>query len=72
MVVTPYGSLTYNLRILLLSVLRAMVKIEFSTKAVFVLGEKHFRKCFSVFTGVWLRTENAFSGNAFQLAFKRV
>ena len=29
------------------------------------LGEKHFRKCFSVFTGVWLRTENAFFENAF-------
>ena len=41
-------------------------------KAVFVLGENHFRKCFSVFTGVWLRTENAFSGNAFQLACQRV
>ena len=32
------------------------------------MGENHFRKCFSVFTGVWLRMENAFSGNAFQLS----
>ena len=51
------------------------VKLEFDMKlefikieAVFVLCEKHFRKCFSIFTGIWLRTENAFSGNAFQLA----
>ena len=31
-----------------------------------------FGNVFHLFTGVWLRTENAFSGNAFQLAFKRV
>ena len=35
---------------------------------MFVLGENHFWKCFSVFTGVWLRMENVFFGNAFQLA----
>ena len=34
---------------------------------MFVLGENHFRKCFSVNAGVWLRMENKFSGNAFQL-----
>ena len=36
-------------------------------QAVFVLGENHFRKYFSVFIGVWLRMENAFFGNGFQL-----
>ena len=37
-----------------------------STKAMFVLGENHFQKCFSVNVGVWLRIENKFFGNGFQ------
>ena len=36
-------------------------------KAVFVLASNRFRKCFSVNAGVWLRMENKFSGNYFQL-----
>ena len=36
-------------------------RVIFAFQAVFVLGEKHFRKCFSVFTGIQLRTKNAFS-----------
>ena len=39
----------------------------FHSKAMFVLTSNHFRKCFSVNVGVWLRMENKFSGNAFQL-----
>ena len=34
---------------------------------MFVLASNHFRKCFSVNAGVWLRMENKFSENAFQL-----
>ena len=34
---------------------------------MFVLASNHFRKYFSVNAGVWLRMENKFSGNAFQL-----
>ena len=34
-------------------------------KAVFVLGENHFRKYFSVNTGIWLCMENKFFENAF-------
>ena len=36
-------------------------------KVVFVLASNRFRKCFSVNAGVWLRMENKFSGNYFQL-----
>ena len=36
-------------------------------KAVFVLVSNHFRKCFSINAGVWLRMENKFSENYFQL-----
>jgi len=49
-------------RIILLMLLTSM-----ETKAVFVLGENHFRKCFFVNAGVWLRMENKFFENAFQL-----
>ena len=42
-------------------------KEERKKLAVFVLASNHFRKCFSVNTGVWLRMENKFSGNYFQL-----
>ena len=34
---------------------------------MFVLASNHFRKCFSVNASVWLRIENKFSENAFQL-----
>ena len=34
---------------------------------MFVLASNHFRKCFSVNAGVWLRMENKFSGNYIQL-----
>ena len=34
---------------------------------MFVLTSNHFRKCFSVNTGVWLRMENKFSKKYFQL-----
>ena len=34
---------------------------------MFVLASKHFQKCFSVNVSVWLRMENKFSENAFQL-----
>ena len=34
---------------------------------MFVLASNHFRKCFSVNVGVWLRMENKFSENGFQL-----
>ena len=34
---------------------------------MFVLASNHFRKCFSVNVGVWLRMENKFFGNYFQL-----
>ena len=34
---------------------------------MFVLASNHFRKCFFVNVGVWLRMENKFSGNTFQL-----
>ena len=37
------------------------------TKAMFVLGENHFRKYFSVNVGVWLYMENSIFGNVFQL-----
>ena len=40
---------------------------KLKTKAVFVLASNRFRKCFSVNAGVWLRMENKFSGNYFQL-----
>ena len=36
-------------------------------KAVFVLISNHFRKCFFVNAGVWLRMENKFSRKYFQL-----
>ena len=38
-----------------------------SIKAVFVLASNHFRKCFSVNAGVWLRMENKFFRKYFQL-----
>ena len=34
---------------------------------MFVLTSNHFRKCFSINTGVWLCMENKFSGKYFQL-----
>ena len=34
---------------------------------MFVLASNHFRKCFFVNAGVWLRMENKFSGKYFQL-----
>ena len=34
---------------------------------MFVLASNHFQKCFSVNASVWLRMENNFSGNYFQL-----
>ena len=46
---------------------REMNRSSDETKAVFVLGENHFRKYFSVNVGVWLYMENSISGNAFQL-----
>ena len=42
-------------------------KEERKKLAVFVLASNHFRKCFSVNAGVWLRMENKFSRNYFQL-----
>ena len=51
-----------------ISIIINNIPIRDKTKAVFVLGKNHFRKCFSIFTGVWLRMENAFSRNAFQLS----
>ena len=38
-----------------------------SIKVVFVLASNHFRKCFSVNAGVWLRMENKFFRKYFQL-----
>ena len=35
--------------------------------AMFVLASNHFQKCFFVNAGVWLRIENKFSRNYFQL-----
>ena len=45
--------------------------LESKTKAVFVLGENHFRKCFSVNAGVWLVLKIEFSGNHFHLTVKK-
>ena len=44
--------------------------IKFEPKAVFVLVSNHFRKCFSINAGVWLRIKNKFSGKYFQLTVK--
>ena len=44
--------------------------LEILIKAVFVLTSNHFRKCFSVNTGVWLHKENIFSGNYLKLTRK--
>ena len=45
------------------------IKNNIATKinAVFLLASNHFQKCFSINAGVWLRMENKFPGNAFQL-----
>ena len=45
-------------------------KLSNVTQAVFVLASNHFRKCFSVNAGVWLRMENEFSRKEFQLTVK--
>ena len=37
---------------------------------MFVLGENHFQKCFSVNAGVWLVQKIEFSGNQFHLTVK--
>ena len=42
-------------------------KKERKKLAVFVLASNHFRKYFSVNTGVWLRMENKFSGSYLKL-----
>ena len=45
-------------------------KLSNVTQAMFVLASNHFRKCFSVNAGVWLRMENEFSRKEFQLTVK--
>ena len=45
-------------------------RINLHPKAVFVSTSNHFRKCFSVNAGVWLRKENIFSGNYLKLTRK--
>ena len=42
-----------------------MIRIQIED--VFVLVSNLFQKCFSINVGVWLRMENKFSGNYFQL-----
>ena len=40
-----------------------LINNNFTTKAVFVLGENHFWKCFSGNEAVWLVQKILFSGN---------
>ena len=44
-------------------------KEERKKLVVFVLASNHFRKCFSINAGVWLRMKNKFSRNYFQKLF---
>ena len=37
---------------------------------MFVLASNHFRRCFTVNVGVWLRMKNSFSRKYFQLTVK--